>query len=115
MSNNKYMSMLGMARRAGKLSMGHDTAMKSIRSGKAKLLLFAGDIMAHYNNYHISSFDTASQKYCPGIICIKLNETVDMIHCALGYKAGVITVNDNNFSNRIIQLIQEENVYGNKI
>lgn len=111
MSNNKYMSMLGMARRAGKLSMGHDTAMKSIRSGKARLLLFAGDISPRL----INEFDIASQKYCPGIICIKLNETVDMIHCALGYKAGVITVNDNNFSNRIIQLIQEENVYGNKI
>ena len=34
---------------------------------------------------------------------------------ALGYKAGVITVDDTNFSKRIIELInQEENEYGNK-
>lgn len=90
--------------------MGHDMAMKSIKSRKAKLIIFAGDVSPRL----IDEFDYAADKYCPGLICLKLNETISDFYMALGYKAGVITVDDINFSNRIIELInQEENEYGN--
>ncbi|MFR5876000.1 MAG: L7Ae/L30e/S12e/Gadd45 family ribosomal protein [Eubacterium sp.] len=109
-NNKKYLSMLGMARRAGKLSMGHDMAMKSVKTRKAKLLLFACDISSRL----IDEFDFAADKYFPELVCIKLEESISELHMALGYKAGVITVDDVNFSNRIIELInQEENEYGN--
>ena len=114
MQNKKYLSMLGMARRAGRLSMGHDLAEKSIKAKKAKLLIFAGDISPRLKN----EFYTLSERYHPGLIAMSIDETISQLHSALGYKAGVITVNDENFAKRIIELInteqnQEENVYGN--
>lgn len=95
--------MLGMARRAGKLSMGHDTALKAIKNRKAKLLIFASDVSPRL----IKEFNAQTEKYNKSIICCNIEETINELYCAIGYKAGVITVDDANFSNRITQLITE--------
>lgn len=101
--NKKYLSMLGMARRAGRLSMGHDMAEKAIKSKKAKLILFACDMSDRLKK----EFDVTSQKYMPLLPSIVLDESIDDLHFALGYKAGVISVDDENFANRIIELIND--------
>ena len=111
MQNKKYLQMLGLARRAGKLAMGNDMAMKSLKSRKAKLIIFASDISPRL----IEEFDRASESHCPNLVSCKVEETIDEIHMNLGYRAGVIAVDDTNFANRIIELLnQEENAYGNK-
>lgn len=112
MPNKKYLSMLGMARRAGKLSMGHDMAVKAVMEHKTDLIIFACDV----SNRLINEFKVCAKKANADDIEIKqIAEAIDDIHRALGYKAGVITVNDTNFSGRIKELInQEENEYGNK-
>lgn len=103
--------MMGMARRAGKLSMGHDMAMKSLREHNATLLLFAKDMSQRVQK----EFETARDKFYPQLNIIVLDDTIDELYFALGYKAGIITVDNENFSNRIEELIkQEENEYGNK-
>ena len=94
--------MLGMARRAGRLSMGHDMAMKAVKENKAKLVIFASDISLRL----IEEFKRACSS--DNIKCEKIEETINDIHRNLGYKAGVITVNDENFSKRIIELINQE-------
>lgn len=99
MLSKKYMSMLGMARRAGKLSMGHDMALKAIKEKKAKLVIFSADISPRL----IGEFERVCGEN--QISCLKIEETINDIHMLLGYKAGVITVNDDNFSNRIEELI----------
>lgn len=110
MTSKKYLSMLGMARRAGKLSMGHDMVQKAIRERKAKLLIFADGV----SDRLVREFDVFCDRFNPNLIGLTIDETMDEIHMALGYKAGVITVNDENFSKRIIELInQEENANGN--
>ena len=107
----KYISMLGMARRAGRLSMGHDTALGSLREHKAQLIIFARDISPRL----IEEFTVARDKYYKELEMLQIDESIDELHRALGYKAGVIAVNDSNFSVRLIQLIkQEENEYGSK-
>lgn len=110
MNNKKSISMMGLARRAGKLSMGHDMALLAVKSKKAKLVILASDVSPRL----VNEFEKAVNSYNNGIKCIKISETINQLHMALGYKAGVITVDDINFSNRIIELLsQEENVYGN--
>ena len=107
----KYISMLGMARRAGRLSMGHDTALGSLREQKAQLIIFARDISPRL----IEEFTVARDKYNNELEMLQIDESIDELHKAIGYKAGVIAVNDSNFSVRLIQLIkQEENEYGSK-
>lgn len=111
MQNKKHLSMLGLARRAGKLSMGHDTALDSVKKQKAKLILFCSDASERL----VEEFERASERFCPLLTCLKIEETMDEVNFALGYRAGVITVNDNNFANRIIELInQEGNAYGSE-
>lgn len=111
MSDKKYLSMLGLARRAGKLSMGHDMAMKSLREKKATLLLFSSDMSQRV----MREFDVAREKFYPSLDVKILPEQIDQLFSALGYRAGVITVDDENFSKRILELInQEENEYGNQ-
>ena len=41
--NNKIAGLLGMSRRAGRLSIGFDAVLGEIASGKAKLILLAAD------------------------------------------------------------------------
>ena len=111
MPNNTYLSMLGMARRAGKLSMGHDMAVKSVIEHKTDLVIFASDASKRL----VDEFEVSIQKSKHDVAVKIIPETINDIHMALGYKAGVITVNDINFSGRIKELInQEENEYGNK-
>lgn len=95
--------MLGMARRAGRLSMGHDMAMKAITTKKAKLLIFASDISPRL----VEEFNVATEKFNKNLEAVSIEESMNEIHMALGYKAGVFTVDDENFSSRIKQLIQE--------
>ncbi|WP_448901511.1 L7Ae/L30e/S12e/Gadd45 family ribosomal protein [Eubacterium sp.] len=111
MPNKKYLSMLGMARRAGKLSMGHDMALKAVMEHKTELVIFASDVSQRL----VGEFDVAIEKSKHDVTVSIIPETINDIHRTLGYKAGVITVDDKNFSGRIKELInQEENEYGNK-
>lgn len=110
MQNKKYLSMLGLARRAGRISMGHDMAMKSLKARKARLLIFSSDISPRL----VEEFKRARSRYANGIVCLRINETMEDIHKALGYKAGVLTVDDKDFAQKINELInQEGNAYGN--
>lgn len=110
-NTKKYLSMLGMARRAGRISMGHDMAVKAVKSRSAEVLIFASDV----SDRLVKEFDVTREKYFPELPALSIAESIDEIHMALGYKAGVMTVDDKNFSSRIIELInQEENAYGNK-
>ena len=106
MQNKKYLSLLGMARRAGKLSMGHDMALKAVKEKKARLVVLASDVSLRL----IEEFKRACSS--ENINTVQIEETINDIHSALGYKAGVITVNDENFSDRIEELIKEELTHG---
>lgn len=102
MHSKKYLSMLGLARRAGKLSMGHDMALKAVKEKKAGLVIFASDISERL----VEEFKRACGDR---IECVSIEETISAVHMNLGYKAGVITVNDENFSKRIQELIMLNN------
>lgn len=100
-NGGKVLSMLGLARRAGKLSMGHDMAQQAIINKKAKLLLFCSDVSPRL----IKEFETTVEKHRINIEIIKTDFTLNEIHFGIGYKAGVFTVDDENFSKRIIELL----------
>lgn len=110
MQKNKTLSMLGMARRAGKLSMGHDMAEKSLKAHKAKMVLICSDASKRL----VSEFERTLENFRLDIPLIVADITINEIHFAVGYKAGVMTVDDVNFSNKIISLLeQEENANDN--
>ena len=106
MPNQKVISMLGLARRAGRLSMGHDMAQHALFGHKAKLLLFCSDVSPRL----ISEFEKTIELHHFKVKVIKTDITIDEIYFGVGYKAGVITVDDefrkkNNFSSRTVGYI----------
>lgn len=104
MEKNKILSMLGLARRAGRLSMGHDTALSAVLDGKAEMLIFASDTSSRLRR----EFETAMKKRNISIPVFNADITISEIHYSCGYKAGVIAVNDENFSKKIISLFNDE-------
>ncbi|MBR2133932.1 MAG: ribosomal L7Ae/L30e/S12e/Gadd45 family protein [Eubacterium sp.] len=110
MPESKALSMLGLARRAGKLSMGHDMALQSVAKKKAKMIVFTSDSSKRL----VKEFEVFTKKHNPDIPVYIIKPTIDEIHFSLGYRAGVMTVDDDNFCKRIISLLtQEEMIYGN--
>ncbi|MCC8016075.1 MAG: ribosomal L7Ae/L30e/S12e/Gadd45 family protein [Clostridiales bacterium] len=103
MEKNRLLSMLGLARRAGKLSMGHDAALKSLFGGKAKIIIFAKDSSPRVRR----EFEITMNKNNINIPAFSADILISEIHFACGYKAGIITVNDDNFSKKIISLLNQ--------
>ncbi len=100
----KYISMLQMARKSNNLLMGHDMVDKSIKEKKSQLIVFASDVSPRLKK----ELGYQLKKSCLDIEMIEIPETIDEIHHLIGYKAGVMSVNDLNFSNRIKELINQE-------
>ena len=94
-------NLLGLCRRAGKLSLGHDASKEAIRSGRAKLVIIASD---------------ASERLCGEIdgLCVSVpvhhaEKTADEISHITGKKAAVMTVDDENFASGLIARLNKEN------
>lgn len=110
MLKDKTLSMLGLARRAGKLSMGHDMAQQAVKNKKAKMLLFCCDASPRL----VKEFKKTLELHGVDIPVFETELTIEEIHFFVGYRAGVLTVDDENFSDKIISLLkQEENANGN--
>ena len=111
MPDNKILSMLGLARRAGKLSMGHDMAEQAVLKKRAKMIFFCCDVSPRL----VKEFKKTMELHGIDIPLFQTEITIEQIHFFVGYKAGVLTVDDENFSKRIISLLkQEEYANGNK-
>lgn len=101
--NDKVLGLLGMVRRSGKLSIGHDAAVSCLKSGKARLCVLSGD---------------ASQRLKDEMngLCRRLGTkiflssyTMEKLALSIGSKSvAVLTVNDEGFAKRIIELTREE-------
>lgn len=83
--------------------MGHDMAEQALLKNRAKLLIFCSDVSPRL----INEFDKTIEKHNIDTVVIQSDFTMDEIHFGIGYKAGVFTVDDENFSNRIIELFNE--------
>lgn len=96
---NKFHGMLGLAKRAGKVSTGAFICEKLIKSHEAKLVILALD---------------ASDNTSKSISDCCLHNNVKLIKCStmadLGHYVGakadraVVSVNDNNFANAILDI-----------
>lgn len=97
---DKLKSILGLARRANKISLGTDSVTESIRKNIAKLIIFSSD----------ASTNTVEniQRKTRDIRTLKIKGDMDFIGSAIGKKCAVISINDEGFSKTICRLIEEE-------
>ncbi|MCM3745967.1 ribosomal L7Ae/L30e/S12e/Gadd45 family protein [Paenibacillus pasadenensis] len=105
---NKALSSLGMAMRAGKVVTGDDTVLKTVRQGKAALVLVAAD-----------ASDNTKKKYRDKCATYGVFLAEAFSRDALGHALGkeervVIAVTDAGFANmirgRLSQNTEVENI-----
>lgn len=92
--NDKFLSLLGLARRGGRLSLGHDAVISSVVKNKAKLCVLSCEASQRLQN-EIKHACTFENKNIPVIITeYSLNE----LSMSVGSKAAVISVDDEGFA-----------------
>ncbi|MGN1419269.1 MAG: L7Ae/L30e/S12e/Gadd45 family ribosomal protein [Acutalibacteraceae bacterium] len=99
--NNKILSLLGLARRAGMLSTGHDAAIGSIVRNKAKLCIICNDASQRLKN----EFSHACRFENKNIAFAECSFEMKELSKAIGIKAAVVTVDDEGFAKKIESLL----------
>lgn len=97
MANDKFLQMLGIAKRARLLSEGHDVCVDAIKKGKACMCLFASDASERL----IREFETLLQNGRQNVPIKKLPYSMNELNLALAYRAAVLTVNDEGIAKRL--------------
>ena len=96
--NDRQLSLLGLARRAGKLAVGMDAAAEALRQGEAALIVLARDISERTER----EIRQIAGKGQAGILTLPAE--MDRIGAAIGKRAGVIAVKDEGFARKIAAL-----------
>jgi len=96
--NDKLLHLLGIARRAGRLSLGNDAAIEAMRKGQTKLLLLASDLSPRTAGGVRSAADEVE------VTLVEAKATMDEISMALGKRTGVIAVNDAGFAKKLLAM-----------
>lgn len=88
MAETKFLSALGLCKRAGKLSEGNDAVDEAIKSKKARLIIIGSDASpSHKKNVGILA---------PGIETIFPEAGSSDFYRALGKKICILSVNDRD-------------------
>lgn len=102
MTDPKLNGILGLARRAGKISLGHDASLTQIKNGEACLCLVAADASERL----FTEFARAKEAFGGKMPLLKSEYTMMEFGQVLGAKkTAVLTVNDQGFAVRITELI----------
>ena len=99
MSNDRLLSRLGLARRAGRLTMGNDAVIGSVEEGVSALVLLAEDLSPRT----VKGVELAAQNAC--VDTMRIVQTMDQISMALGKRCGVVSINDTGFAKKARTLI----------
>ena len=103
MRNDKLLSMLGLAKKAGKLSLGHDAVIDAVARGKAQAVILAADASDRLERE--MKREVAFQNSTANVI--KVQFTMADIGKALPHKVGVVSVNDASFAGAVLKLYEE--------
>lgn len=100
--NDKILNLLGLCRRAGKLTAGNDAVIDEVVHKKAALVIVSFDISLNT--------EKKLKKACVNnnTRMMKLNRSRDELSDAIGRFCAVVAVLDKGFANRLVQLISDE-------
>ena len=100
--NNKLLSLLGLMRRAGKLSLGFEAATDSADAGTSCLILTTADISPKTLkelNYKINNKTDVIALPC----------SQDDMQRAIGKAVKIISINDKGFAQKVRLLMETDN------
>ena len=99
--SDAFLNLLGLARRASKLSTGHDAALAAFLRRRARLILLTSDASERL----VREFVRAGEER---IAILKLRYTMDEIYHAAGVRAAVLTIDDEGFARKLQELNNRE-------
>ena len=102
--NPKLLSLLGMCRRASRLSCGHDAAVGSLRSKSARLCLLSSDASERLRKEIEREANFEGREIPVRELLSDMNE----IGRATGLKSAVVTVNDEGFAKSMLGLLNTQ-------
>jgi len=102
MNEQKFTGLLGLARKAGKLSVGHFAAKNSVKNKTAFLCILACDASKRLKDEFAGLCESS-------VPLIETPFTVEQFKTIIGLKAAVITVDDEGFVKKLITY-REDNV-----
>ena len=95
------LNLLGLARRAGKLQIGHDAALLSVRKGNATLVILTADASArHKRELEAAGFSKV----------VSVPFTMADTGVATGKKSCIYALEDEGFSNAFINKLSKEGI-----
>lgn len=106
MENNKILSLLGFAAKAGKLSFGTHATTYAITSKKAKLVCAAEDI----SEKSVKELKFNASKVGIPVIILKGIST-QLVSQRIGKNCGILAVNDQGFAKALLEK-QSETIEG---
>lgn len=98
--DNRFLSMLGICKKAGKISGGHDAAFESISKGKAAACFLCADASQRLKDEFMRTASFEGRN----IPCIEIDGTMNDIWYAAKIRAAVFTVDDVGFAKKLIIL-----------
>ncbi|MBS4189272.1 YlxQ family RNA-binding protein [Bacillus sp. FJAT-49705] len=99
MNDNQWMSLLGLANRARKITSGEELTIKEIRNGKAKLILLSADASVNTTKKVTNKCKSYEVPY-------KLVENRELLGHAIGKDARVVVaVLDDGFAKKLKSLL----------
>ena len=99
--NEKLLPLLGIARKAGRLSLGADPAQEAMSKGKTSLLFLASDLSERSRRNIMEK----AEQY--GVTVITLDASKDALGAGVGKMTGIIAVNDKGFAEKMKTLCAE--------
>ena len=99
--NEKILSFLGLARRAGRLSLGFDPAVDAMIHGRARLLLLCNDLSERSRSKILKIVERTKTE------TISLNISMNEVGMAIGKTSGIISVDDEGFAKKLVMLCND--------
>lgn len=100
--NDKFLSLLGISKRAGVLCPGHDSVKEAISAKKAKLVIFSSDASERLKDEFIGKLGNDEA------LIISTEYTMADFFNATGNRAAVMCVTENGFAKRLKELFDEK-------
>lgn len=100
MANDRFLQMLGIAKRARLLSEGHDVCVDAIKKGKAHMCLFASDASERL----VKEFEALLKNGKRNVPIKHLPYSMNELNFALAYRAAVLTVNDEGIAGKLEEI-----------
>lgn len=104
--NNKIYGLLGLARRAGKISFGTESAKETIEKKKAKLVIIAEDSSNRTKN----NFKMLCEKLS---VQVRIIGKIEDLSQSIGQvNKAVLVIKDENFAKEILKRIDGGEIIG---